>query len=89
MKINESFKLRIIKDQYFIVDSHQSKENIVNVFKMNEAAAWLWSILSGKEFTADILAEQLSNRYNVEKERALKDVEKMLEDWLKWQLAKE
>ena len=87
MKINENFKLRIIKDQYFIVDSNQSKENIVDVYKMNEAAAWLWSIFPGKEFTSEMLAEYLCDRYGIDNEKALEDVENMLEDWLKWELA--
>ena len=89
MKINENFKLRIIKDHYFIVDSTQKEENMVDVYKLNEAAAWFWSTLSGKEFTATMLAECLCRRYGIAYERALTDVETMLEDWLKWGLAEE
>jgi len=89
MKINENFKLRTIKDHYFIVDSTQNKENMVDVYKLNEAAVWLWSILPGKDFTATMLAECLCDRYGIAYERALADVETMLEDWLKWGLAEE
>ncbi len=89
MRTNENFKLRVIKDQYFIVDSGQHKENMVDVYKLNEAAAWLWSILDGKDFTAEILAGYLCERYDIDKGRALSDVESMLKDWLKWKLVQE
>jgi len=87
MKINENFKLRVIKDHYFIIDSTQKEENRVDVYKLNEAAAWFWSTLSEKEFTAVMLAECLCSRYGITYEKALTDVKTMLEDWLKWGLA--
>ncbi len=89
MKIKENFKLRVIKDHYFIVDSNQNEENRVDVYKLNEAAAWLWSTLPEMEFTASMLAKCLCSRYGIPYEKALADVKNMLSDWLKWGLIEE
>lgn len=89
MKINDNFKLRVIKDQYFIVDSHGKSGDMVDIYKMNEAAAWLWSMLDEEDFTADMLARLLTDRYGIDLELALGDVNKMLENWIQWGLASE
>lgn len=89
MKINNSFKLRVIKDQYFIVDSHGKNGDMVYIYKMNEAAAWLWSMLEGQDFTVEMLARLLAGRYSIEMETALGDVKNMLENWIQWGLAVE
>lgn len=89
MKINNNFKLRVIKDQYFIVDSHGKSGGMVDIYKMNEAAAWLWSMLGDEDFTAEMLARLLVDRYGVDMELALSDVKGMLENWIQWGLAVE
>lgn len=89
MKINTNFKLRVIKDQYFIVDSHGKSGSTVDIYKMNEAAAWLWSMLDGEDFTPEMLARLLVERYGIDMSLALNDVQSMLENWIQWGLAAE
>jgi len=89
MKINTNFKLRVIKDQYFIVDSHGKSGSTVDIYKMNEAAAWLWSMLGDEDFTAEMLARLLVGRYGIDQKLALDDVQSMLDNWIQWGLATE
>ncbi len=89
MKINKNLKLRIIKDQYFIVDSHGKSGSMVDIYKMNEAAAWLWSMLGDEDFTAEVLAGLLVDRYGIDMKLALRDVNAMLKNWIQWGLVME
>mgnify|MGYP003594684785 CR=1 FL=1 len=86
MRIKDNFILRTVGDQYFIVDNCDGKINMVNVYKLNESAAWLWSKVVGCEFTKDTFVDLLCDRYNVDKEEASKDVDALLNNWSKWGL---
>jgi len=49
---------------------------------MNDTAVWVWEKCSELgDFTAEQLAEALCQEYNVEPEKALNDVNRLLGEW--------
>ena len=77
MKIKSNLKLRRIGNRHMIVD-------LTNVYSLNGTAARLWEMVcNGEGRTAGELAEGLCKTYDVEYGRALRDVERQIEEWEK------
>lgn len=75
-------KLHKIGRKYMLVKSSDNCVNLTNVYSLNETAAWLWQrICEGEGHTPEELADSLFEAYKVEYERALRDVERQLEEW--------
>ncbi len=53
------------------------------IISLNETSAYLWKALEGKDFTFDDMAELLIAEYEVDKETALADSEKLANEWIK------
>ncbi len=51
------------------------------VISLNESAAYLWNKVKGANFTAEQLADLLTEEYDVDRETALQDSNKMMIDW--------
>ena len=49
---------------------------------MNISSAWLWQQIEAKEFDANVLAELLQSKYNIDAETALQDAEDIAQQWL-------
>ena len=79
-----TLKLRKIGGKYMIVETSDSCVNLTNVYSLNETSALLWEMLCRREgHTPEELAEELCKTYEVEYERALRDVESQLAEWEK------
>ena len=48
---------------------------------MNETSAFLWNNIQGKEFTHDDLVDLLTETYQVDAQKALEDVTRLVENW--------
>ena len=83
MKIKDGFILRQICGEYVVVGEGLAQVNFNKMLSLNETAAFLWKEVQGKEFTKDTLVDLLLGHYEVERERAAADVDKLLEIWLK------
>jgi hypothetical protein len=55
--------------------------NFNKMLSLNGSAAWLWEQVSGREFTSEELAGLLVGRYDVTREVALADAEKLVAAW--------
>lgn len=76
--------LRKIGRKHMIVETVDGCVDHTNVYSMNETATWLWEAIGkGNNPTPQALAENLCKEYNVEFERALRDVKRQLEEWEK------
>ena len=52
------------------------------LISLNDTAAWIWEKASELgDFTAEQLAEAICSDYDVEADRALSDVKKLLSEW--------
>lgn len=79
MKIKEGFKVRNIAGENVIVSIGKLNVDFTKVVALNETSLWLWEQLQGKEFTADDAARLLTERYDVEPDRALADAGKWID----------
>ncbi len=82
MKIKEGFILRQICGEYVVVGEGLAQVNFNKMLSLNETAAYLWDAVKGKEFTKEDMVNLLLERYEVEKERAAEDVDKLLAVWV-------
>lgn len=89
MRQKKGLQLKRIGSKYMIVNVVQNEVNLTDVFTLNESAAWLWQQTEGKEMVPEVLAEALCDRYEVEKEMALRDVTRQLEEWKGYGLLEE
>ena len=83
MKIKDGFILRQICGEYVVVGEGLARVNFNKMLSLNETAAFLWKEVQGKEFTKDTLVDLLLGQYEVERERAAEDVDKLIAVWLK------
>ena len=75
------FNLRSICGEHIIVAEGKENIDFSKIISMNETSAYLWEALEDKEFTADTLANLLTEQYEVEFETALKDCSELLVNW--------
>jgi len=81
MKTVEGFTLRSLAKEYIITAEDVRNINFNKLISLNESAAYLWESVNGKEFDADTLADLLVERYEVDRETALRDSEAIIEKW--------
>lgn len=81
MKIKKGFELRNVCGENVIIAQGIENLDFSKMVNLNETASFLWEAAMQKEFDAEELAERLCQEYEVEKERALKDVEQLLNEW--------
>lgn len=81
MKIKEGFILRTICGQSVVSAEGSANVNFSKLVSLNESAAYLFEKLVGKEFDAAEMADLLTESYEVEREVALADSEKLMQQW--------
>ena len=82
MRQKKGFVLREVCGENVIVAEGIETVNFCKLISLNETAAMIWK--KAKEmgdFTAEQLAETLCNTYDVDHERALEDVRRLLDTW--------
>ena len=86
MKLKNGFVLREVCGEKVIVGEGVETVNFGKMISLNDTAAMLWKKATELgDFTVEQLADALSEEYDVNREQALKDVEKLTanSDWLK------
>ena len=81
MKIKKGFVLRQLLGEYVITGEGLERVNFNKIINLNATAAYLWESVQDKEFTAETLADLLIDRYEVDRETALKDSETLVQSW--------
>ena len=78
----KNLKIRKLGNSYMLVDSVGDNVDMTQVLTLNSVAAWLWEqALQQGDFTAQSLAQALCQKYEVEHDEALRDVEEQLALW--------
>ncbi len=82
MKQKEGFVLRQVCGENVIVGEGLGTIDFGKLISLNETAAWLWK-KAGKmgDFDIESLTDALCEEYEVSKEKAYKDVQKMVNQW--------
>lgn len=89
MRLKKNLQLRRIGNRNMIVDSAFGGEgavNYVNVFTLNDTAAYIWETMEGREFTEEDIVTTLCSEFDVEHDIALQDVKVQIEEWSKYKL---
>ena len=81
MKTVEGFTLRTLAKEYILTAENIHQVNFNKLISLHESAAYLWESVQGKEFDADTLADLLVERYEVDRETALRDSEAIVVKW--------
>lgn len=82
MKQKKGFTLRTVCGEHVIVAEGIEVINFNKLLSLNESAALLWQKASELgDFSAGQLADILCEEYDVSREKALEDVERMLAQW--------
>jgi len=83
MKAKKGFNLREVCGEQIIVAEGKENIDFSNIISMNESSAYLWKKVQQMEsFTADDLAQLLTEQYEVEYEVALKDATTLAGQWV-------
>lgn len=82
MRIKDGFVLRQIGDEMVVVGEGLEQVNFNKIICLNETATYLWKACEGKDFNIDMLADLLVDKYEVEREVALKDARELTDKWV-------
>lgn len=82
MKTKIGFNLRNICGEQVIVAEGKENIDFSNIISMNDASAYLWNAIQGKDFTVDDLVELLTQEYDVDEQTARKDAQALANQWL-------
>lgn len=84
MKRKEGFVLREVCGEKVIVGEGLGAVDFGKLVSINDTAAWIWEKAGEQgEFTVESIVEALCDNYEVDAETARKDVEGLLDQWLK------
>lgn len=81
-------QLRKIGNKYMIVEVCNENVNMTDVFSLNETAARLWQRINEGKYASEELVDWLCGEYDTDKDTALRDIERQLEEWKKFGLIK-
>ena len=81
MKTRKGFRLRELGGDYILIGESVELVNFNNLITLNEAAAYLWQQVEGKEFDVDTLTQLLLAEYEVEEAIAREDAQATINDW--------
>lgn len=81
MKIKKGFTLRNVGGEMIVVGEGLEQVNFNKIIVMNDSAIYLWNSLIDKNFKEEDAAMLLTQRYNVSKEKAYKDVVVLFNVW--------
>ncbi len=82
MRIKKGFALRNVCGENIVISEGCENIDFHKLISMNESSALLWKAVEGREFTANDLVNTLLENYEVDKEQALNDSEKLISQWL-------
>ena len=89
MKAKKGFNLREVCGEQIVVPEGVENIDFSNIISMNETAAYLWAEVQGKEFDAELLADLLTQAYEVDYEQALADSTQLINEWIKAEIVEE
>lgn len=79
MKIKDNLKVRNIVDEHVILMPSANGDSSTRVISLNSTSFFLWESLSGKDFEEKDAVDLLCERFEVEREVAVADVSKWVE----------
>ena len=81
MKTKRGFRLRELGGDYILIGESAELVSFNNIISFNEAAAYLWQNVEGKDFDVETLTQLLLAEYDVTEDLARKDAQATIDDW--------
>ena len=81
MKTKKGFRLRELGGDYILIVESVELINFNNLITFNEAAAYLWQNVEGKDFDVETLTQLLIAEYDVTEDIARQDAQATINDW--------
>ena len=82
MRQKKGFVLREVCGEKVIVGEGVETVNFGKLVSLNDTAAWLWEKTSELgDFTPEQLADAICKEYDVERSKALSDIQKIVAVW--------
>lgn len=75
MRIRSGLSMRCIADEYIMITDNGKELDYTRAVSLNETAAYLIQTVGAQEFEVEDLAKLLIERYEVDFEQALRDVD--------------
>lgn len=82
MRLKEGFRMRTLGRDVILTAEGLNSVNFNKMISLNSSAAYLWERVAGREFTPEDLAEMLMEKYDVDRDTALKDSRAVAESWI-------
>ena len=79
MKIKSMYKIRQVAGENLVVGQGRLNADMTKVISLNDTAVLLWKELTGKDFSCEDAAEVLVANFGIEKELAMADAAKWIE----------
>lgn len=83
MKIKENFKVRKIAGENLIINQGASHSDLTKIISLNPTAVYLWDNLTGKDFSTDDAADLLIEKFEIDRDTAVKDAQKWIDVMVK------
>lgn len=81
MRTKKGFRLRELGGDYILIGESVELVNFNNIITFNEAAAFLWQKVQGKDFDVNTLTQLLLDEYEVTEDIAREDAQATIDDW--------
>lgn len=81
MKTKKGFRLRELGGDYILIGESVELINFNNLITFNEAAAYLWQNVEGKDFDVETFTQLLLAEYDVTEDIARQDAQATIKDW--------
>lgn len=82
MKTKKGFRLRELGGDYILIGESAELIDFNHIITFNEAAAYLWQNVQGKDFDVETLTQLLLDEYDVTEDIAREDAQATMDDWL-------
>ena len=83
MRIKKGFVLRRMCGEHVVTADSLEQINFNKLVTLNESAAYLWQAVEDRDFSPELLAGLLAERYGIDHDRASADAVNICEAWQK------
>lgn len=82
MRTKKGFRLRELGGDYILIGESAELIDFNHIITFNEAAAYLWQNVQGKDFDVETLTQLLLDEYDVTEDIAREDAQATMDDWI-------
>lgn len=82
MRTKKGFRLRELGGDYILIGESAELIDFNHIITFNEAAAYLWQNVQGKDFDVETLTQLLLDEYDVTEDIAREDAQATMDDWV-------